>query len=119
NAGHPKPLHVRRDQGAVLPLANGSGKSQPALGLFRDYTYQTSTTNLDHHDLVMLFTDGLYEVHNAKDELYTQALLTSDVQRPPPLPAQRIFDSLLDGIRQFSGEAGFSDDVCLVGIEFA
>jgi sigma-B regulation protein RsbU (phosphoserine phosphatase) len=118
NAGHPKPLHVRRNAGAVLPLANASGKSQPVLGLFQDYVYQTSTSTLEHDDLVMLFTDGLYEVHNAKEELYTQALLTSDVQKLSKLPASHVFDSLLDSIRRFSGEAGFSDDVCLVGIEY-
>ncbi|HWH70959.1 MAG TPA: PAS domain-containing protein, partial [Candidatus Sulfotelmatobacter sp.] len=29
NAGHPKPLHLRRSAGQVVPLRNASGKSQP------------------------------------------------------------------------------------------
>src|SRR5262249_46766677 len=33
NAGHPKPLHLRRSAAKVVPLVNASGKGQPALGL--------------------------------------------------------------------------------------
>src|SRR5439155_21854800 len=60
NAGHPKPLLVRRKEARAEPLANASGKSQPALGLFEDAVYQGSEIELSRSDLVMLFTDGLY-----------------------------------------------------------
>jgi len=118
NAGHPKPLHVQRGHGTVVPLANNSGKSQPALGLLQDGSYQTSSNTLAHRDLVMLFTDGLYEVQNSESELYTQALLTTGVQKHAALPAPRLFDALLEDIRLFSGSESFSDDVCLVGVEY-
>jgi len=118
NAGHPKPLHVQRARGAVLPLVNNSGKSQPALGLLQDCTYQTSSSTLDRRDLVMLFTDGLYEVQNAGGELYTQALLTGGVLKHASLAAPRLFDALLNEIRLFSGSDNFADDVCLVGVEY-
>src|SRR5947209_8647285 len=62
NAGHPKPLHIRRDAGQAVPLSNVTGKAQPALGLFENAVYQTSQALLSPRDLVMLFTDGLYEV---------------------------------------------------------
>jgi len=79
----------------VLPLANNSGKSQPALGLLQDCAYQTSSSTLGRHDLVMLFTDGLYEVQNTGGDLYTQALLTDGVQKHASLAAPRLFDALL------------------------
>jgi sigma-B regulation protein RsbU (phosphoserine phosphatase) len=119
NAGHPKPLHVRRNLQRATPLANASHKGQPALGLFRDFSYETSATTLSSGDLVMLFTDGLYEVQNQAGELYTQALLVSGVERLASLPAAGLFDALLREIRKFSGESGFSDDVCLVSLEYA
>ena len=119
NAGHPKPIHVQRDLAKIGPLANSSGKSQPALGLLQDCLYQTSSTTLAHHDLVMLFTDGLYEVQNVAGELYSQALLTGGVEKLASLPAPKLFDALLGDIRQFSGASGFSDDVCLVALEYA
>src|SRR6266403_1589086 len=46
NAGHPKPLHIRRKDGRAQPLVNASGRSQPALGLFENAVYQSSEINL-------------------------------------------------------------------------
>ncbi|HVM47384.1 MAG TPA: SpoIIE family protein phosphatase [Candidatus Acidoferrum sp.] len=119
NAGHPKPLHLRRAAGAVQPLANATGKSQPVLGLFDTAAYLTTEATLAPGDMVMLFTDGLYEVQNRGGELYSQAMLVAGVQRQLRLPAPRLFDALLAEIGAFSGGPGFADDVCMVGIEYA
>ena len=118
NAGHPKPLLIRRSARQAEPLANAAGKSEPVLGLFEDAAYQTSEVKLTPKDLVMLFTDGLYEVQDRNDELYSQAMLIIGVQRRAQLPAPQLFDELLAEIRRFSGDNGFADDVCLVGIEY-
>jgi sigma-B regulation protein RsbU (phosphoserine phosphatase) len=119
NAGHPQPLHVRRGTSQVVPLANASGQSQPVLGLFEGAAYQTSEVGLSPRDVVMLFTDGLYEVEDRNNELYSQALLIAGVQRRAPLPVPQLFDELLSEIRRFSADNAFADDVCLVGMEFA
>jgi phosphoserine phosphatase RsbU/P len=119
NAGHPKPLHVHRATGKIAPLANAAGVSQPVLGLFESASYQTTETALAPNDMVMLFTDGLYEVQDRHEELYSQAMLVADVQRRAQLPAPRLFDELLEEIRRFSGNPGFADDVCMVGMEYA
>jgi sigma-B regulation protein RsbU (phosphoserine phosphatase) len=42
NAGHPKPLHIRRSTDVVEQLTNSAKKSQPALGLFERAPYHTS-----------------------------------------------------------------------------
>ena len=118
NAGHPKPLLIRRNARQVEPLANAAGKSEPVLGLFEDAAYRTSEVKLSPEDIVMLFTDGLYEVQDRDDELYSQAMLVAGVQRRAQLPAPQLFDELLAEIRRFSGDIGFADDVCLVGIEY-
>ncbi len=118
NAGHPKPLVIRRDAVKVEPLAEFGRKSQPVLGLFESATYETFEVRLAPRDMVMLFTDGLYEVQDRRDELYSQALLIGAVERRVQLPASQLFDELLDEIRQFSANGAFSDDVCLVGVEF-
>jgi sigma-B regulation protein RsbU (phosphoserine phosphatase) len=119
NAGHPKPLHVRRSAGAVAPLTNAQGQSQPVLGLTADAAYTTAEVNLSPGDLVMLFTDGLFEVEGRQNELYSQALLIAGVQRRVQQPAAKLFDELLAEIKGFSADNSFADDVCLVGIEFA
>jgi phosphoserine phosphatase RsbU/P len=118
NAAHPKPLHVHRQIGKVQPLLNVGGKSQPPLGFLEQTAYQTSEASLEPHDLVMLFTDGLYEVQNPNQEWYSQSLLVEDVQRRLKMPASDLFDEIVLQIQKFSVDGKFSDDVCLVGMEF-
>jgi phosphoserine phosphatase RsbU/P len=117
NAGHPKPLLLRRSAHFVEPLANVSGKSQPALGLFEDPPYQTSEAVIAPGDLVMLFTDGLYEVHGPNEELYSHERLALDVKNLIQKPAGPLFDELLKIVRAFATDHKFDDDVCLVGME--
>jgi len=65
----------------------------------------------------LLYTDGLIEVQSPNSDLYTQQLLQSAVQRLLNDPAPKLFDALLEEVREFSGGAPFCDDVCLVGME--
>jgi sigma-B regulation protein RsbU (phosphoserine phosphatase) len=118
NAGHPKPLHVRRHGGQVIPLGNASGKSQPALGLLEDSGYQSSEIILSPQDRILLYTDGLVEVQSKTTELYTPLLLRAAVERRRDLPAGQLIDEVLAEIREFAGGEAFTDDVCLVGMDF-
>ena len=117
NAGHPKPLHLKRSAGQAVPLANNLGKGQAALGLLENTVYQTSEVMLAPGDMIMLFTDGLYEVEGANNEIFSQALLLNAVQKRVQLPAAKLFDELLQEVRQFAAQEDFMDDVCLVGME--
>jgi sigma-B regulation protein RsbU (phosphoserine phosphatase) len=119
NAGHPKPFLVQRSSGKVESLGNTTAKrkSNPALGLFNEALYDSSERQLAPGDLVMLFTDGLYEVERPNLELYTQEMLVEAVRRRSNLPAGELFDELLAEIKQFAQGQNFMDDVCLVGME--
>ncbi len=118
NAGHPRPLLVRRALNHIEPLANGGGKSQPALGLFEDPTYETSEASMVPGDFLMLFTDGLYEVQGQNEELYTQQRLMLDVKSLLKHPPSILFDELIQVIRGFANNGEFEDDVCLVGLDY-
>ncbi len=118
NAGHPKPLLVRQALKKVEPLANECGRGQPALGLFDDPPYQTTETTMAPGDFLMLFTDGLYEVQGANEELYSHQRMMVDVQSHLGESAGEVFDLLLQTIRAFATDQQFEDDVCLVGIKF-
>jgi sigma-B regulation protein RsbU (phosphoserine phosphatase) len=118
NAGHPKPLLVHRAARQVEPLA-AAGRSQPALGLFDDPAYQTTETKIAPGDLVMLFTDGLFEVQGLNEELYSQERMMLDVRNLISKPSPEMFDELIETVRAFAVNHEFDDDVCLVGMEFA
>jgi PAS domain S-box-containing protein len=118
NAGHPKPLLLRRSIGQIEPLANASGRSQPALGLFDEPPYQTTEVTMTPGDFLMLFTDGLYEVQGQNEELYSQERLMLDVKNFFTHPPGILFDELLEVIRAFAVNNQFDDDVCLVGMDY-
>ena len=118
NAGHPKPLLMHRSTGRIELLAHVSSRSEPALGLFDNPSYQTTEITIAPGDFVMLFTDGLYEVQGLNEELYSQERLMLDAQNLLQKPAAQMFDELLEAIRAFCVDHEFADDVCLVGMEF-
>ncbi len=119
NAGHPKPLLVHRNTGKLEYLDNADNKSRTALGLLPDVEYITSKRPLAEGDLILLFTDGLYEVEGPNEKLYTQAMLMDAVQLRYKLPATELFDELLAEIKDFTQGQEFADDVCLVAMEVA
>ena len=117
NAGHPKPLHLRRSAGKVVTLVNASGKGQPALGFMEKTSYQMSEAQLAPGDLVLLYTDGLVEAQNQKEEFYDPDMLLAAAQKRLQLPVTELFDEILQEVRDFSATPEFADDVCMVGME--
>jgi sigma-B regulation protein RsbU (phosphoserine phosphatase) len=118
NAGHPKPLIIRRLQDQVEPLSNECGRGQPALGLFEQPPYETSSALLTPGDFIMFFTDGLYEVQGQNEELYSQQRLVMDMKNLLQKPPGTLFDELIQSVRTFAVNGQFDDDVCLVGMDY-
>jgi sigma-B regulation protein RsbU (phosphoserine phosphatase) len=117
NAGHPDPLWVRHEKGEVKAIPLNQCKRGPVLGMFPKATYGTSSMPISVHDMVLLFTDGLFEVEGASGELYDQQSLMRAVNRHTNLHAGELCGEVLREIRQFSAKNQFDDDVCLVALE--
>jgi serine phosphatase RsbU (regulator of sigma subunit) len=119
NAGHPRPLHLQRRAGVAGPLAMPQ-HGGPALGLFGQSAYATNRCALAADDLVLLFTDGLFEVVSPDtDTDYGQERLLAAVRERMQLPLPQLLDGLLADVRKFSGGEDFDDDVCVLGMEAA
>ncbi|MBI5397398.1 MAG: SpoIIE family protein phosphatase [Verrucomicrobia bacterium] len=119
NAGHPGPLRVRRGPGRDFQVQTAACATGPALGLLADSTYGQSDHDLAPGDLILLFTDGLYEIENAGGESFGRERLLAAVQRRAQLAPAALCDELLVEIQQFAGSREFPDDVCVVGMEVA
>jgi phosphoserine phosphatase RsbU/P len=119
NAGHPKPFLVRRAENVVEEIISTTGaKSQSALGLFAEFPYVTSEIKLGARDVVLLHTDGLYEVSSPAGELFTRAQLQAVVQRLAARPVGELCDAVIAEVQKFAADQEFEDDVCLVGLKF-
>lgn len=117
NAGHPSPIRVQPNAGLAEPLKRYDPRHGPALGLFDKSSYVTCQAPVGVNDLIVLFTDGLYEVDNPNQEEFGQERLLEAFRRRATLHPEKLFDELLDEVRQFGADEEFQDDVCLVGME--
>ena len=117
NAGHPSPIHLRRQTGEISFLCAESERPGPALGVFKEAVYETRLHPIAPRDLLLLFTDGLYEVEGEKDAFYSQEMLLELLRKQMADPTERLIDKTLGEIRDFALGHTFADDVCLIGVE--
>jgi sigma-B regulation protein RsbU (phosphoserine phosphatase) len=119
NAGHPNPLHLTRSANGSAATASPlmGARPGPALGLFDGARYETFRCKLSSRDVVLLFTDGLFEVEGSGGELYDYQKLSRAVGDRTELPVVELCRSLIDEVQQFSATQEFNDDVCLVAMD--
>ena len=115
-AGHPRPLLISRG-GHWADAVSTNGACGPALGIFPTAEYTMTRRSLAPGDLIMMFTDGLFEVEGTQGNLFDQQLLLAAARRYIEAPAGEFFEKVLQEVRAFSASESFDDDVCLVGIE--
>ena len=113
NAGHNPPLLVRANGDGVRLEAGGS-----VLGAFADLTYTQSTVQLDKGDRLLLFTDGLSEAIDERNEQFGEQrlidLLCEQREHTPDELKQTIFDA----VAEFCGHS-FRDDAALMIVSVA
>lgn len=115
--GHPVPLHLRRQQAIIESLSFGAAKPGPALGVFDDPQFPVATAPLAANDLVLLYTDGLFEVTDKDNQEYGHARLIEACRQRAHMQTPALFGELLDDVQRFSTQKEFSDDVCLLGMD--
>ena len=117
SAGHPHPLLLHRPTGAIEPLRSDSGAHGPVLGLLSDARYVTTQRPWAADELILLYTDGIYEVLDAAGAEFGPAKLAAALQHRRELPLGALLDGLLTETRNYSATQRFDDDVCLIAIE--
>jgi sigma-B regulation protein RsbU (phosphoserine phosphatase) len=118
-AGHPNPLVMQRFTGQSRPLKCADGTQGPALGMFADARYGSNECPLARGDIILLFTDGLYEVFDAAEKEFGLSGLISVMQKQRNQPLNAMVDGLLAEARGYSATNCFDDDLCLVVLEAA
>jgi sigma-B regulation protein RsbU (phosphoserine phosphatase) len=68
------------------------------------------------NDLLLLYTDGLFEVTEPGGEEFGLDRLVDAARRRMSLPLEALVDGLIEDIRAFGEGAEFPDDVCLLGV---
>ena len=116
NAGHPCALHIRQ-RSAPAEKLQSDGRVGPAMGILPSARYETATRSMAKGDLIMLFTDGLFEVEDREGNVFSQQQLHATINRHVALPPEEFFSRVLEEIRKSSKRDAFDDDVCVIGVE--
>ncbi|TAM80869.1 MAG: FHA domain-containing protein [Acidobacteria bacterium] len=113
NAGHAYPLVVRSNC-AVQALET----SNFPLGLFPDIKFEAGNAHLEAGDIVLVFSDGLTEAQNYRNELFGESRLNGVACECAKLPAREVSEKILKAVKTFVGNAPPSDDLTLVVLRY-
>ncbi len=113
NAGHNPPLLFRAAASSIETME----VTGVALGMMADMEYEQRQVALESGDILLLYTDGIVEAMNGKEELFGYERLRSSLAAAADLSAQGIMDSILRDLRQFTEGEEQSDDITAMVIK--
>lgn len=113
NAGHNPPLLFRAAARSIETMEIIG----VALGMGAEMEYEQRQLTLESGDILLLYTDGVVEAMNDKEDLFGQNRLRSSLTAAKELSAQGILDNILRDLRQFTEGAEQSDDITAIVIK--
>lgn len=116
SAGHPSPLIGNRRTGKIERLY-GQLKENPALGLFPASSHTVFSRSLEKDDVLLLYTDGLIEALNSRDEDFGEKRLEEAMRDNLNRDIASLTQKVLAAVLKFTGPEALADDLCLVMAE--
>lgn len=114
NGGHLPPVLIRKDTPPTfIDMPDGV-----VLGVFRDYKYETAKIRLQKCDKLILYTDGVTEAMNDKNELYDSERLVKCLKVISHMSIQDTTKNLMRDVRVFTEGAPQSDDITILCLDF-
>ncbi len=109
NAGHNAPFVMRA--GGNLERLHASGT---VLGVLEGARFEAGRLVLGDGDSMLLYTDGISEAFNAREEEFGEARLVASLQRITPSDPRMFVESLVKEVTQFCHPAQPADDMTLM-----
>ncbi len=113
NAGHNPPV-VFRSKTSVLEELPATGI---ILGAFENQDYFSRSLVIEPDDVVVMYTDGVTEAIDDRDEPFGVPRLNAIIRENARLPAQGILDRILSDLHEFTGDTPQFDDITLLVIK--
>ncbi len=113
NAGHNPPLLKRKDGGFAYL------KTRPGFVLagMEGIKYRHNKLCLCPGDILYLYTDGVTEATDSRQELYGEERLNSVLNRSADLPLDELLQAVKNDIDGFVGEAPQFDDITMLALK--
>jgi serine phosphatase RsbU (regulator of sigma subunit) len=109
NAGH-LPLIIKKAGGSVKKLSTTGGSP---LGILTGMKFGQESATLDPGDIIVLYTDGIIEAMNAKEELYGYKRFEALIRKAPSHP-EGLKSAIIEDVNKFTGLSPQHDDMTMV-----
>jgi sigma-B regulation protein RsbU (phosphoserine phosphatase) len=110
SAGHNAAFLLRRSKKQELWL----GPTGAAIGLLEEFKIQAREVLLEHEDVLLLYTDGITEATNLREEEFGQERLAGIIRQDAGLPAERLIQKTLQELNDFTEGRPLMDDTTLM-----
>lgn len=115
SAGHTLPLHIRPKAREVSTVSRAKEHAGCALAVSEGYQYGTFSMRLEPGDVLILYTDGIYELLDDEGQQFGPGRLQQAFRAHATLPLAEMVNRVVEDVRAFSPHGEFEDDVCLLG----
>jgi sigma-B regulation protein RsbU (phosphoserine phosphatase) len=110
NAGHVPPLLI--SQSGVESLTS----TDLVVGLFSHATYRNQSTQLERGDSLVLFTDGVTEAENSREEQLGLTTVANMLQPMHCVDAEQLLAAVDAHVAEYIGEVPAGDDVTMLAV---
>ncbi|HEY6051986.1 MAG TPA: PP2C family protein-serine/threonine phosphatase [Thermoanaerobaculia bacterium] len=108
NAGHPPPIHFH-SSGVTMLKQTGM-----VLGPSATSTYSRGFRLLERGDAILMYTDGMFEAHDAEGREFGVERLIEAFAAVRDRPADEIARTLIENVRAWTGGGACEDDQTVV-----
>ena len=118
NGGHNPPLIYRAATDRFEYLT--SSARNYALGLMEDADFEQETLELSAGDMIYLYTDGVTEALNTREELYGEERLEKCLNGlgAGNVSVEKILEAVRLSIEKYADGAEQSDDITMIGLRY-
>ena len=109
NAGHNPPILVRASGEAEMLSGGG-----PVLGILPIAPYSEMHAQLEHGDMIVLYSDGVTEANNPEYEEFDEERFTEVLKAHRTEPASQIVQSVIKAVTEFAAGAPQADDITIL-----
>ncbi len=114
NAGHNPPCILKKD-GTVVETEL---THDIVLGIMEDAKFKTKNISLKPGDTIYLYTDGVTEAMNKKNELYSEKRLEKELIQYKDSSPQEIINGIISSVEEFTKGAEQSDDITMLTLKY-
>ncbi len=114
NAGHELPF-IQKKNGEYQPYKTRAGF---VLAGMEGIRYREGSLKMEPGDRLFLYTDGVPEATNAREELYGMERLKTILNKKKDITPQKLLPTVKEDIDAFAGDAPQFDDITMLCMEY-